>query len=109
MLEFHRNSDLCYMETNQLEVLARLVLPSEILDYFSIVSVEDSSSEIHIHLDELMNSELLLFRIAKLYGYPIKFLLHQNCLQEVAFGLVKGHFWGDKRWHFAYCTHNSDI
>jgi hypothetical protein len=66
------------METNQLEVLARLVLPSEILDYFSIVSVEDSSSEIHIHLDELMNSELLLFRIAKLYGYPIKFLLHQN-------------------------------
>jgi len=43
------------METNQLEVLARLVLPSEILDYFSIVSVEDSSSEIHIHLDELMN------------------------------------------------------
>ncbi len=68
------------METNQLEVLARLVLPSEILDYFSIVSVEESSSEIHIHLDELMNSELLLFRIAKLYGYPIKFLLHQNCL-----------------------------
>ena len=46
------------METNQLEVLARLVLPSEILDYFSIVSVEESSSEIHIHLDELMNSEL---------------------------------------------------
>ncbi len=66
------------METKQLELLARLVLPSEILDYFSIVSVEDSSSEIHIHLDELMNSELLLFRIAKLYGYPIKFLLHQN-------------------------------
>ena len=46
------------METNQLEVLARLVLPSEILDYFSIVSVEESSSEIHIHLDELMNTEL---------------------------------------------------
>ncbi len=66
------------METKQLELLARLVLPSEILDYFSIVSVEESSSEIHIHLDELMNSELLLFRIAKLYGYPIKFLLHQN-------------------------------
>lgn len=46
------------METNQLEVLARIVLPSEILDYFSIVSVEESSSEIHIHLDELMNTEL---------------------------------------------------
>ena len=28
------------METNQLEVLARLVLPSEILDYFSMVSAE---------------------------------------------------------------------
>lgn len=80
--------------------------PSEILDYVSIVCVEEFSTEIHIHLDELMNSELLLFRIAKLYGYPIKFLLHQNCLQEVAFGLVKGYFWGDKRWHFAYCTHN---
>ena len=40
------------METNQLEVLARLVLPSEILDYFSIVSVEEFSTEIHIHLDE---------------------------------------------------------
>lgn len=83
--------------------------PSEILDYVSIVCVEEFSTEIYIHLDELMNSELLLFRIAKLYGYPIKFLLHQNCLQEVAFGLVKDHFWGDKRWHFAYCTHNSDI
>lgn len=41
-----------------MEVLARLVLPSEILDYFSMVSVEGSSIEIHIHLDELMNSEL---------------------------------------------------
>ena len=41
-----------------MEVLARLVLPSEILDYFSIVSVEESSSEIDIHLDELMNTEL---------------------------------------------------
>lgn len=97
------------METNQLEVLARLVLPSEILDYFSIVSVEESSSEIHIHLDELMNSELLLFRIANLYGYPINFYCAKISLQEVAFGLVKDHFWGDKRWHFAYCTHNSDI
>ena len=69
------------METNQLEVLARLVLPSEILDYFSIVSVEESSSEIHIHLDELMNSELLLFRIAKLYGYPINFYCAKISLQ----------------------------
>ena len=47
------------MEKNQLEVLARIVLPSEILDYFEITSVELSSTEIHIHLDELMNPVLL--------------------------------------------------
>ena len=46
------------MEKNQLEVLARIVLPSEILDYFEITSVEQSSAEIHIHLDELMNPAL---------------------------------------------------
>lgn len=46
------------MEKNQLEVLARIVLPSEILDYFEITSVELSSTEIHIHLDELMNPAL---------------------------------------------------
>jgi hypothetical protein len=54
------------------------VLPSEILDYFSIVSVEESSSEIHIHLDELMNSELLLFRIAALRIPPLNFYCPQN-------------------------------
>lgn len=43
------------MEMKQLEILARIVLPSEILDYFEIVSVEQTSSEIHIHLDELMS------------------------------------------------------
>ena len=46
------------MEKNQLEVLARIVLPSEILDYFEITSAEQSSTEIHIHLDELMNPAL---------------------------------------------------
>ena len=46
------------MERNQLEVLARIVLPSEILDYFEITGVEQSSREIHIHLDELMNAGL---------------------------------------------------
>lgn len=46
------------MERNQLEVLARIVLPSEILDYFDIVSVEQTSTEIHIHLDERMNASL---------------------------------------------------
>ena len=51
-------SDLCLMETNQLELLARIVLPSEILDYFEITSVEQTSTEIRIHLDELMNPNL---------------------------------------------------
>ena len=49
------------MEKNQLEVLARIVLPSEILDYFEITGVEQSSTEIHIHLvhlDELKNPAL---------------------------------------------------
>ena len=46
------------METNQLEVLAHIVLPSEILNYFSVVGVEQTSTEIHIHLDELMNPAL---------------------------------------------------
>jgi len=46
------------MEPNQLEVLARIVLPSEILNYFSVVRVEQTSTEIHIHLDEQMNPAL---------------------------------------------------
>lgn len=41
-----------------MEVLARIVLPSEILDYFNIVSVEQTSGEVHIHLDELINPQL---------------------------------------------------
>ena len=53
-----KNTDLCFMETNQLEVLAQIVLPSEILTYFSVSSVEQTSTEIHIHLDEQMNPEL---------------------------------------------------
>lgn len=64
--------------------------PSEILDYVSIVCVEEFSTEIHIHLDELMNSELLLFRIANLYGYPIKFLLQAKLP-------ARGGFWACKR------------
>ena len=46
------------METNQLEVLARIVLPSAILDYFRITGLEQTLNEIHIHLDELMNPNL---------------------------------------------------
>ena len=47
------NFYLCLMERNQLEALARIVLPSEMLDYFEITSVEQSQTEIRIHLDEL--------------------------------------------------------
>ena len=36
------------MERNQLEVPARIVLPSEIPDYFEITNVEQTSTEIHI-------------------------------------------------------------
>ena len=46
------------METNQLKVLARIVLPSAILDYFKITGLEQTLNEIHIHLDELMNPNL---------------------------------------------------
>ena len=41
------------MERYQLEILARIGLPSQILDYFDIVNVEQTSTEIRIHLDEL--------------------------------------------------------
>ena len=43
------------MEKNHLELLARIVLPSEILDHFEITGVQQSPTEIHIHLDEVMN------------------------------------------------------
>ena len=39
-------------------MLACIVLPSQILDYFSIVGIEQTSNEIHISLDEKMNPEL---------------------------------------------------
>lgn len=46
------------MVTNQLEVLAQFVFPSEILNYFSVIGVEQISTEIHIHLEEQMNPTL---------------------------------------------------
>ena len=48
----------CSMETNYMQMLASVVLPSEILTYFSIVGVEQMSTEIHISLDEKMNKNL---------------------------------------------------
>lgn len=41
-----------------MNILARIVLPSQILEYFSIAGIEQNSTEIHISLDERMNPEL---------------------------------------------------
>ena len=46
------------MGNDYLNMLACIVLPSQILDYFSIVGIEQTSNEIHISLDEKMNPEL---------------------------------------------------
>ena len=46
------------METEHLQMLAQIVLPAQILDYFTIVGVEQTESEIHISLDEKVNPEL---------------------------------------------------
>ena len=49
---------LCIMESVFLKAIASVVLPSQILDYFTIVGVEQTKTEIHISLDERMNKEL---------------------------------------------------
>lgn len=41
-----------------MNMLARIVLPAQILDYFLISGVEQISKEIYISLDEKMNPEL---------------------------------------------------
>ena len=46
------------MENDNLNMLARIVLPAQILDYFLISGVEQTSKEIYISLDEKMNPEL---------------------------------------------------
>ena len=46
------------MKNDYLNMLASLVLPAQILDYFLISGVEQTSQEIHIHLDEKMHPEL---------------------------------------------------
>ena len=50
------------MESTMLEQLARIVLPSEILERFEIVQIETDEEDIDsmsmtIHLDERMNAE----------------------------------------------------
>lgn len=39
-------------------MLARVVLPSQVLNYFSVVGIEETETEIYISLDEKMNAEL---------------------------------------------------
>ena len=41
-----------------MNMLASIVLPTQILDSFSIVGISQTSTEIHISLDERMNPEL---------------------------------------------------
>lgn len=46
------------METEHLQLLAQIVLPTQILDYFTIVGIGQTETEIQISLDEKMNPEL---------------------------------------------------
>lgn len=46
------------MENEYLHMLARVVLPAQILEYFTIVGVEQTSTEIHVSLDEKIAPEL---------------------------------------------------
>ena len=41
-----------------MKMLAQVVLPREILDYFAMSGIEQSETEIHIKLDEKKNREL---------------------------------------------------
>ena len=47
-----------YKKNDYLTILASLVLPTQILDYFLTSGVEQSSQEIHISLDEKINTKL---------------------------------------------------
>lgn len=46
------------METDYLNMLVQIVLPTQIMDYFVIAGVEQTAREIHISLDEKKNPEL---------------------------------------------------
>lgn len=48
---------MCYGK-RLLKYAGQIVLPAQILDYFSISGVEQTTSGIHIRLDEKMNPEL---------------------------------------------------
>lgn len=46
------------MENEQLQLLAQIVLPTQIFEYFTIVGLDHTDSEIHVCLDEKMNPGL---------------------------------------------------
>lgn len=46
------------MNTDYLNMLATIVLPSQILDYFNITGVEQTATEIYFSLDEKMSPQL---------------------------------------------------
>src|SRR5574344_1297848 len=46
------------MENEYLRAIASVVLPAKILDYFTVVGVAQTETEIHISLDERMSKEL---------------------------------------------------
>ncbi len=46
------------MENEYLKMLARVVLPTQILDYFTVVGIGQAATEIHISPDEVVNREL---------------------------------------------------
>ena len=46
------------MENDYLKAIASEVLPAQILDYFIVVGVEQTKTEIHISLDECNNKDL---------------------------------------------------
>ena len=46
------------MENEYLQMLVRVVLPAQLLDYFTVSGVEQTSTEIHISLDEKMSPSL---------------------------------------------------
>ncbi len=52
------NALLCAMENEYLKAIASMVLPAQILDYFTVVGLVQTDTEIHIHLDELMDKNL---------------------------------------------------
>ena len=49
---------ICIMENDYLKAIASVVLPAQILDYFIVVGVEQTKTEIHISLDECNNKDL---------------------------------------------------